>query len=220
MRQPTFSRRRTRQQRLLRTGIGVVVIVVLAAVIANLAGGGKKKGGTPEPGVATVAFTASYKGATNLKTPPPTAAVKAQGDKIVSMLDGWYQSAFVNTKDFGDGTFPDIAKSFAPSARAQFTKDLKILTIGDALTEVKRVDPTTQTATVTIYFSKSTPTFAIAAVHFVANATMKQSGAYPLTIDQTVTYTFTNTRAGWVVSYYSAKQSQKSVVPSPSASAS
>lgn len=219
MRQPTFSRRRTRQQRLLRTGIGVVVIVVVAALIANLAGGKKKKG-APEPGVATVAFTATYTGAANTKSRPAPNTVQAQGTKIVSMLNNWYQEAFVNTKDFGDGTFPDIQKSFAPAARTKFETDKATLTIGDARTEVKRVDPTTQTAKVTVYFDKGKATIAIAAVHFVATATMNQSGAYPLTIDQTVTYTFTNTAQGWVVSYYSGKQTQKSVVPSPSATAS
>ena len=219
MRQPTFSRRRTRQQRLLRTAIGVVVIVVVAALIANLAGG-KKKPGAHEPGIATVAFVASYAGDTNAKSPVPAGTVQSEGSKIVSMLNDWYQEAFVNTKDFGDGTFADIGKNFTGVAHTQFTKDLATLTIGDARTEVKRVDPQTQAVKVTVYFSNGKPTYSIAAVHFVARATMKQSGAYPLSIDQTVTYTFTNTGQGWVVSYYTAKQTQKSIVPSPSASAS
>jgi hypothetical protein len=218
MRQPTFSRRRTRQQRLLRTGIGVVVIVVLAALIANLAGGKKKSGSTPPPGVAQVTFVASVKGATNGKS-APSGAVTTEGKQIVSLLNDWYEQAFVNTDKFGDGSFPDIAKSFTAGARTSFSKDLATLTIGDARTEVKRVDPTTQTAKVTVYFNNGNPTYAIAAVHFVANATMKQSGAYPLKIDQTVTYNFSKTAQGWVVTYYTAKQTQNSVVPSPSASA-
>jgi len=57
-------------------------------------------------------------------------------------------------------------------------------------------------------------------VHFAASATMKKSGALPLKIDQAVTYDFQKTGQGWVVSYYTAKQSQNSIVPSPSASAS
>jgi hypothetical protein len=219
MRQPTFSRRKTRQQRLLRTGIGVVVIVVLAALIANLAGGGKKKTNTPPPGVAQVKFVASLKGASDAKT-PSRSAINAQGNEILSMLNDWYEQAFVDTGRFGDGTFADIAKNFSDSAKAQFTKDLATMTIGDARTEVKRVDPSTQTATITVYFSKGSPTYAIASVHFVASATMKKSGAYPLKIDQTVTYDFQKTGQGWVVSYYTAKQSQNSIVPSPSASPS
>jgi hypothetical protein len=220
MRQPTFSRRKTRQQRLLRTGIGVVVIVVLAALIANLAGGGKKKTNTPPPGVAQVKFVASVKGATNAKSPPSKSAVNAEAGKIVSMLNDWYEQAFVDTSRFGDGTFGDIAKSFTDAAKVQFTKDLSTLTIGDARTEVKRVDPSTQTVSITVYFSNGKPTYAIAAVHFVASATMKKSGAFPFKIDQAVTYDFQMTGQGWVVSYYSARQTQKSVVPSPSASAS
>jgi FlaG/FlaF family flagellin (archaellin) len=199
----------------------VVVIIVLAAVIANLAGGGKKKSGsTPPPGVAQVAFVASVKGATGAKSAPSKGAVTTEAHQIVSMLNGWYEQAFVNTDRFGDGTFPDIGKSFTAGARTSFTRDLTTLTIGDARTEVKRVDPTTQTAKVTIYFNNGAPTYAIAAVHFAANATMKQSGAYPLKIDQVVTYNFQKTGQGWVVTYYSGNQTQNSIVPSPSPSAS
>ncbi len=197
----------------------MVVIVVLAALIANLAGGGKKKTNTPPPGVAQVKFVASVKGATDAKSAPPTTAVRTEADKIVSMLNDWYEQAFVDTSRFGDGTFGDIAKNFSDAAKVQFTKDLATLTIGDARTEVKRVDPSTQTVNITVYFSNGKPTYAIAAVRFVASATMKKSGAFPLKIDQAVTYDFQKTGQGWVVSYYSAKQSQKSVVPSPSASA-
>jgi len=219
MRQPTFSRRKTRQQRLLRTGIGVVVVVVVAALIANLAGG-KKKSNTPPPGVAQVKFVASVKGASDGKTLPAKSVVNAEAGKVVSMLNDWYEQAFVDTDRFGSGTFTDIAKNFTSTARAKFAQDLNTLTIGEARTEVKHVDPTTQTAIVTVYFSNGKPTYAIAAVRFVANATMKSSNAYPLKIDQSVTYDFQKTGQGWVVSYYSAKQSQHSVVPSPSASAS
>ncbi|HLW16681.1 MAG TPA: hypothetical protein VKV69_04915 [Actinomycetota bacterium] len=192
---------------------------MLAALIANLAGGGKKKTNTPPPGIAVVKFVASVKGDSDAKA-PSRSAVNAEAGKIVSMLNDWYEQAFVDTSRFGDGTFPDIAKNFTDAAKAQFKNDVATLTIGDARTEVKRVDPSTQTATVTVYFSNGKPTYAIAAVHFIASATMKKSGAYPLKIDQSVTYDFQMTGQGWVVSYYSAKQSQNSVVPSPSPSAS
>ena len=192
---------------------------MLAALIANLAGGKKKSGANPPPGVAKVAFVVAVKGETDAKKPPPIGSVKKESDQIVSMLNDWYEQAFVDTSKFGDGTFPDIATHFVAAASTSFSKDLATLTIGDARTEVKRVDPTTQSVKVTVYFGNGKPTYAIAAVHFTANATMKQSGAYPLTIDQLVTYDFQKTAQGWVVTYYSAKQTQHSVVPSPSASA-
>jgi hypothetical protein len=222
MRQPTFSRsrRRSRQQRLLRTAIGVVVIVVVAALIANLAGG-KKKTGPSAPGVATVAFVATYASQTDATKNQPTSAARAQGSAIVTMLNDWYQTAFVDPDKYGDGTFPDIAKHFATAARAAFTKDLATLTIGDARTEVKRVDPTVQTVKVTVFFDKGAPKYAVAAVHFAARATMKASSAFPLKIDQTVTFNFEKQAQGWVVTFYTAKQTQDSIVPpSPSASAS
>lgn len=221
MRQPTFTRarRRTRQQRLLRTAIGLVVIVVVAALIANFVGG-KKKTGPNAPGLAQVAFTTTSAGYTNAAKSPPQGTVDAQSKQIVTMLNGWYQEAFVDPDKYGDGTFPDIAKHFSADAATAFKKDLGTLTIGDARTEVKSVEPTTQTAKVSVYFTNGTPEYAVATVHFAARATLKKSGSYPLLIDQTVTYNFQRTSQGWIVSYYTAKQTQDSVVPSPSASPS
>ena len=88
MRQPTFSRRKTRQQRLLRTGIGVVLIVVVAALIANLAGG-KKKSNTPPPGVAQVKFVAAVKGslATPLASKGILPGVKQHNAKLSFVVD-------------------------------------------------------------------------------------------------------------------------------------
>jgi hypothetical protein len=222
MRQPTVGRssRRTRQQRLLRTGIGVVVIVVLAALIANLVGN-KKKGGLSEPGVAQVSFHATIKGENDAPTKPSTGATRTEADKIVTMLNEWYQRSFVDPKLYGDGTFPEITQNFTADAKAAFAKDVATLTIGDARQEVDRVEPSTETALVTVFFDKRAPKFAVAKVHFVATATLKQSGSYPLKIDQTVTFNFQSSPKGWVVTYYTANQTQKSVVPaSPSPSAS
>ena len=221
MRQPTVgrARRRTRQQRLLRTGIGVVVIVVLAALIANLVGGGKK--GLSGPGVPQVKFVAAIDGQTDATSKPSKSAVKSQADKIVKLLDEWYQRAFVDPKLYGDGTFPEITKSFDAAAKAAFARDKATMTIGDAREEVKSVEPGDQIAKVTVFFDKNAPKFAIAKVHFTATATMKQSGAYPLKIDQTVTYNFQINKEGlWVVTYYTANQKQDSVVPSTSPTAS
>ncbi|MGZ4188742.1 MAG: hypothetical protein ACXVQ5_02765 [Actinomycetota bacterium] len=221
MRQPTSTRarRRTRQQRLLRTAIGVVVIILVAALIANFVGGKKKNGPGATP-IAQVAFVATMTGDTNASKKPAQAVIDAQGQQIVKMLNDWYQEAFVDPDKFGDGTFSDIAKNFTADAATSFKKDVATLTIGQARTEVKRLDPTVQTAKVTVYFNNNTPMFAVAAVHFAARATLKKSGSYPLVIDQTVTYNFQKTAQGWVVTYYTAKQTQDSVVPSPSASAS
>jgi hypothetical protein len=221
MRQPTVgrARRRTRQQRLLRTAIGVVIIVVLAALIANLVGGKKSKGGLSEPGVQQVAFIASVKGETDASSKPSKASTQAQASQVVKLLNEWYQRSFVDPKLYGDGTFPEITKSFTPDAKAAFLRDATSLTIGEARTQVKSVALVQQTAKVTIFFDKTTPKFAIAAIHFTAIATLKDSNAYPLKIAQDVTYNFQKAGQGWVVTYYKSQEKQKSAVPSPSPSA-
>ena len=220
MREPTLGRRRrTRQQRLLRTAIGIVAIVAIAALIAGLAGGKKKPGAPGEPAIAQVAFVAKVQSASDASAPAPAAA-RAEAGQIVKILNDWYQRAFVDTKQFGDGTFPQVATYFDASARASFQRDIASLTIGDARKEVKRVDPGTQTVTVTVFFDKGRPKLAVAAVRFIARATMKDGNAPPLSISQSATLHFGKSAQGWVVIFYNAQEKQNSIVPTPSPSPS
>lgn len=218
MRQPTFSRssrRRVRQQRLLRTGIGFVALVAIIALVGKCAGGDK-----PPEEIARVAFVATARAESDGKS-PGAATVKAESDAIVAMLNDWYQRAFVDPRLFGDGTFTSVASHFTAEARASFTKDIKSLTIGDAREEVERVRPQVATADVTVFFEAgATPRFAVAAVTFKAKGTMKNDDAYPIQIAQQATLHLQKSGGTWLVTYYTAGQTQDSIVPAPSPSVS
>lgn len=220
MREPMIrSGRLSRQQRLLRTGIGIVGVVAVAALIAN-ALSGDPTGPDGEPAVATVAFTHTTKATSDAKQ-PKTAAAKAEADAIVKILNDWYQRGFVDPKLYGHGTFGEIAAYFAKDAKDSFTKDVASLAIGDARTLVARVDPTKAAAGITIFFAKGTkPTFAVAEVVFDAIATQKQSGQPNITIKQRGTYHLEKTGNAWKVVYYTATASEKPVEPTPSGSPS
>lgn len=225
MRQPTFARskRRTRQQRLLRTGIGVVVLIGIAALIGNLIG----DDGTPKPGepaTPQVRFAGTVKGETDAGSSlkpkqAKTAATNKEGAAIHAMLDDWYRQAFVDPERFGDGTFPTVRKLFTAEAATKFPTDVNTLTIGEARIEVSRVEPETSTADVTVYFDGSKPTFATADIRFVAKGTLKKGDAFPIRIVQSAVLHLRKLSEGWRVTWYDAKQTQDSIVPSPTATA-
>jgi hypothetical protein len=218
MAQPTFSRRSrlTRRGRLVRSIlIGFGIVIVIALIVGNL-GGGKQ---TPEPPTAQVSFDTSVQTQHEGKNVAPGAA-DAERSAITTVLNDWFQTAFVDTKKFGDANFPSVQAHFAKEARASFTKDLATLTIGDARDEVKRVAPDVARARIALYFANQTPTFALVRVTFSATATMKDKTAPPLRIVFTGDLTLEKQNGTWVVTYYKANQTQNSVQPSPSGSTS
>ncbi len=210
--------RASRQQRLLRTAIGVVAIVAVAALIANALGGGD-----PGPGelpIAQVSFTGGAEGESDTGT-PSKGVVKKEADAITEMLNEWYQTAFVDPSKFGNGSFPTVHALMAKNAKSTFKRDIASLTIGDARTFVQRIEPKTTTADVTVYLEKDkTPRFATALVRFTATATQKQKAQPKISISQRATLHFEMIDDTWMVTYYTANASQKVIQPSPSGSPS
>ena len=202
----------------MRAGIVAALAIAAAGVGVSLIGGSSDP--ADEEPTPVVAFEATISGEGDSK--PSDEAVQAEGEKIVELLDDWYQQAFVDPEKFGDGTFPEVAATFDEAARIAFAEDVDALTIGPAREEVERVEPTTATATITVFFEKGkTPTWATAAVSFAATATLKDETAPPVGIDQTVTLFLRRTDEGWLVStYYDAHQEQRSIETSPSPSGS
>lgn len=211
MRQPSFStRRKSRAYRLTRTIIGGVVLLLLVAVILSRLGGGEEQLPTPQVSFQAVA-RAESDGRRASK-----GDVDKESDAIRSLLNEWFQTAFVDPEKYGDGTFKDIEERFAKEARAQFRKDLTTLTIGEARAEVRRVVPEVSTARIAVFFEGGEePRFATARLTFRALATLKDEEARPVRISFSGTFTLEN-RDGWVITYYEAAQTQRSVTPSPS----
>lgn len=210
----------------MRTVIGIVAIVGIIAAVGSLLNrdGGSGKGDLPP---VTVAFKTKVDGYTNAGTSlkaatPKKAAVREEAAAIQTMLNEWYQAAFVNVDGFGDGTFPTVAAMFTPDAAVTFTQDIDSLTIGAGRNDVTRVVPSRQSARISVYFEdKSKPTFATAKVTFAAVGTPKQKGRRPIDIEQTAVLHLEKTKDGWRVNYYDAKQTQKErPAPTPTASPS
>lgn len=210
----------------MRTAIGIVVAVGLIAIIGNvlMKGGGNDVKDQPP---VTVAFETKATGYTNAGTSlkavtPKKSAIAKEATEIETMLNAWYQTAFVDVADFGDGTFPSVAAMFTSDAAKTFAQDVNSLTIGAGRNDVTRVVPSEQTAAVAIYFEDRTkPTFATAKVRFVAAATPKAEGRRTIDIKQGAVLHLEKTKDGWRVNYYEADQSQKErPAPTPSASAS
>jgi ketosteroid isomerase-like protein len=197
----------------------VVLLGAVSLVVYLLASGGGPLGKKKEPPIPTLEFAAKVSHIPQGKAPGP-GTQKAEGDRLVKMFDDFYQTAFVDPHKWGDGTFPDLADLFAKDAKASFTKDIGSLTIGDARTELKRVDLTTNDLGLTLYYDASAkPTFAVAAVHFIARGTLKQAGP-PVTIRQTATFYLQRQGGDWKITAYDANESQETPTPSPTPSGS
>ena len=228
MRQPTINpAKRRRQQRLMRTGIGVVIVIAVAALVANLVGGGEDPTAAP-PETPTVAFTAkttSYGdgGPARKAKAVKRADVNAERDAIVSLLNAWYQDTFVDPSVFvvDAEEFPSEAllNTFDEGTRETVATDLDTLTLGSERTDFARVEPSKATADLTFFFQNSkAPKLAVADVRFDATGTLKDDTAFPVTITQRATFHFHTDGNGWRIVYYEAKQSQDSLLPTASPS--
>jgi len=214
----SFSMRKKPNYRRRRT-VSILVLLVAAVVVVALLSRGDGIGGSKEKPTATVAFVVQGRAVAQSKA-PDAATKKANEDAVATMLNDYYQTAFVDPKKWGDGTFPDLQNLFVKEAKATFTKDIDALTIGTARTELKRVDPTVTSLTVTIYYDlKNRPTLAIATAAFTARGTLKQSGP-ALTIKQKATFYLEKSGKSWMITSYDAQQNQDTPTPSPSPSPS
>jgi hypothetical protein len=208
---PNYRRRRT------VAVVGLLVLVVVVLLVLPRGGGtGRPKGQT----TPILSFAATHKNITQGKKLPDAGTVSGNQDQLTKMFNDFYQTAFIDPQKWGDGTFGKLRDLFAKAAQASFTKDLTSLTIGEARTELRFVDPMPSTLVVTVYYDKNAkPTFAVAAADFNGRGTPKTTGPAVLIHAKA---TFYMQRAGndWTITYYDAKQTQESVSPSPSPSAS
>jgi hypothetical protein len=211
VRRPNYRRRRT------FTVLGVLIVVILAIVL--LTRGGGPLGGPKEPPTPTLQFVAKTKHVFQGKAAGPSVQ-QAEVESLTKMFSEYYQEAFVDPKAWGDGTFEDLADLFTDDAKASFKKDLTALTIGEARTELKRVDLGPNSLGVSIYYdSKQKPTFAVASVHFEGKGTLKRSGP-AVTITQAATYYLQKVGSGWKITAYDTSETQTTPTPSPTASPS
>lgn len=201
---PNYRRRRT-----LLLG-GLVLAGVVAALLLRPGGPSVKK----EPPTPTLNFVATVRGVFGGKA-PPTEARKTESDALIKLFNGYYQTAFVDPKKWGDGTFPQVKELFAKDAQVSFTRDIASLTIGEARTELKRVDLQPSDLSLTVYFDeKSKPRYAVAATTFRAVGTLKQAGP-SLTINQSGTFYLQKVDGDWRIVAYDSAENQETPTPTP-----
>ncbi|MEX2557506.1 MAG: hypothetical protein WEB06_17985 [Actinomycetota bacterium] len=211
VRRPNYRRRRTFTV-LGLLGASVVVVLLLTR-------GGGPLGGSDEPPIPKLEFAAQVKHVFQGKA---AGASSQQGeiDGLTEMFNEYYQQAFVDPGAWGDGTFEDLAGLFVEEARASFQRDLPALTIGEARTELKRVDLGSNSFALSIYWdSKQKPTFAVASVQFEGRGILKRSGP-AVTISQAATYYLQKVGSSWKISAYDTTETQTTPTPSPTASPS
>lgn len=175
-------------------------------------------GADSRPGkVDTVAFA----GATRSEgAPKPGSASDADstGAEIRRVLDDWYQRAFADPSQYGDGSFPEVAKHFGAEAGIGFVEDRSALTIGALADDVRQVSVKTQVANIVVYFDEGKPSYATVSVRFGADIQRKDRSRVDLF--QRASLVMERRDGEWkIVNYYDARQTVDSVpseaTPSP-----
>lgn len=193
--------------------LGLIVVAIAAVLLLTRDGGGP--GDAPIP---TLEFVAKTKHVSQAKAAPANVQ-QGEVEAITTMFNDYYQTAFVDPGKWGDGTFEDLADLFAEDAKASFTRDLASLTIGEARTELRRVDLGPNFFGVTVYYdSKQNPTFAVTTVNFEGRGTLKQAGP-AVTIKQSATYWLQKIDGDWKITSYDTNETQTTPTPTPTASA-
>jgi len=208
---PNYRRRRTISALVL-----LIAAVIVVALLSRSTGGPGSKG-NPVPQLAFVAKVNAVSQASS----PDTATRQAEAQKLQKMFTDFYQEAFVDPRKWGDGQFDDLKSLFGKDAQTSFTRDLTSLTIGQARTQLKRVDPRAANLVVTVYYdAKQRPTYAVVAAAFTGVGTLKSSGPR-VTIRQKASFYLTKNGDTWTITAYDADQTQdtpSSPSPTPSSS--
>lgn len=212
---PSFSPgRSTVGIRLLRIATVLAVAFAAGALAVRLTTGEASGRATPkEPPLATVAFH----GKLDVVSPgnePAAAVAQIEQQQVLAVLNEWYQRAFVDPGAWELGTFPEVGALIdGAGAHAAFTRDVQALTVGAARHELKRLEPRSTIANVTVYFDRGRPSFAVAAVVFNAEGLFKIARPGTLDIRQDGTFYLRKTPRGWRVFAYDADQTQNAPAP-------
>ena len=198
-------KRQIRRYRLLRTaGVALALLALILFIIGRLSG-------NSGPGPARLKFeTQVLPPQSDVRTAGPSD-VDAEARAVTSVLEDWFQSAFIDPKRFADGRFEDAMRNFSSEARRSFRQDVATLTIGPARTELSRVVPELARARIAMFLEGgSTSRFAIADITFRARGIPNAQGNAPLRIQFTGRVTLER-QDRWLVTLYEAKQTQNTV---------
>lgn len=205
--------RPSRGARALRVGgVAVAALALVGLLVRFLAG----EDPVPEP-LGNVKFTSVVRSIAQGPSEPPPSAAETERGAITDLLDAWYQVAFVDPTGWDDGKFTVLKDLLTEDARTSFDRDVNALTIGEARTEVVRVNPARAHAVITIYFDGDVNAqFAVAEVAFVATARMQSKEAPPLTISQEAAFQLRRDGDRWIVYAWDVDSRQQSATPAPS----
>jgi len=204
---PTFlrSRRRERVRRLaLRAGLVAAGITAVAGAVSLLGGDDGPTGQADR-----VAFTGRERGE-GVPEPPPSATVARAAREIRSLLDGWYQQAFADPSQYGDGSFDDVARMFTGDAALGFVEDRDVLTIGSDARRVREIRVTRSQANVTVYAEDGTVTHATAAVRFDGDLRLRNDPTPHVLVQRVSLVLEHRGEGGWTITnYYGAVQERQ-----------
>jgi hypothetical protein len=122
----------------------------------------------------------------------PEAGTKAeeQRDKVLALINGYYNIAFVDPGKWAEGTHPELANFFTEEANANVGPRLGVLALADASKSIKSVKPDRQVIDrLNIYFDGDLNVpIGMATTTFEATGTPSAEGAEPIKIVHKATF--------------------------------
>jgi hypothetical protein len=183
---------------------GAVILAFLA--VATLAGCSKShpsaKGSTspthspsPKPSPASTAPPSADFSTQGVRAVDPqdraasnTAANNA-AKQVLNLIDTYYNTAFLQPSNWGNGTFPTLSSLFTPDAGGSAAANLQALSLGPLATQIARVNPSTETTNVVsvLIEPNGNPSYATVTTRFQAT-TQPVGTAAPVTILQSAQF--------------------------------
>jgi hypothetical protein len=149
------------------------------------------KGQPQEEGPSGASFSiAELKVIDSQDRPEAGAKAEEQRDKVLALINGYYNVAFLDPGKWAEGTHPELAGFFTEEAKPNVGPRLGVLALGDVSKSIKSVKPDRQVVDrLNIYFDGDLNVpIGLATTTFEATGTPLADGAEPVKIVHKATF--------------------------------
>lgn len=102
---------------------------------------------SPSPAVVEAHFVeAGVRAVDDQDRPSSNDAANAAAKKVIELVDSYYNDAFLQPSQWGNGQFPALSGLFTSDAASSVAPNLAVLSLGSLATQLSKVTPTKQNA--------------------------------------------------------------------------
>lgn len=207
-------RMRTTSQRLLIALLTAIALVAGGCSSDEKSSSGEQtsqqeenKGGPQEEGPPKASFSIEeLKVIDSQDRPDAGAKAEEQRDKVLALINGYYDIGFLDRGRWADGAHPELAGYFTEEAKGQVGPRIGVLALGDVSKSLKSVKPDRQVVDrLNLYFDGDLNNpIGMATTTFEATGTPSADGAKPVKIVHHATFWLQKDGDNFHISAFSA----------------